>query len=574
MLSKAKTELSKIISEASGSTEELAFQSIEQGKEGFGDLSSKIAFMLAKERKENPAKLAASIAEKATASLSARAELIERVEVTGPYLNFYLSNEFYSSALKQILKEKVKFGKGKKTGKRLMVEFFHANTHKGVHIGHIRNVSLGESLSRILDFTGNEIIRANYQGDIGPHVAKCLWGYINLYHEKAPETKRGIWLGKVYSEASQKIKGNPELEKQAQEINQKLYAGDLKISEAWKQTRQWCLDDFNEFYKEFGTHFDAFYFESQVEKLGKETALDMLKNGVAKRDQGAVIMDLKDEGLGVYVLLTKEDYPLYYAKELGLVQMQFKKYDPDRLIHVVGKEQELYFKQLFKTFEKIGGPVFGKAAKASYHLIYALVMLPEGKMSSRDGTMVLYEDLRNKLLEIVKQEIRKRHEDWPQEQVDATALKITLAAIKFSMVRRESNRIMVFDWEQALNLEGDSGPYAQYAYVRTHSILSKAEGKPGTSSKYIFSPEEKKLIRRLCEFPELVQKSARDLSVQYLPEYSLDVATDFNKFYATSSVLNAETKDAKKSRLAIVQATSIVLENSLGLLGIECPEKM
>jgi arginyl-tRNA synthetase len=133
---------------------------------------------------------------------------------------------------------------------------------------------------------------------------------------------------------------------------------------------------------------------------------------------------------------------------------------------------------------------------------------------------------------------------------------------------------MVFDWEQALNLEGDSGPYAQYAYVRTHSILSKAEGKPGTSSKYIFSPEEKKLIRRLCEFPELVQKSARDLSVQYLPEYSLDVATDFNKFYATSSVLNAETKDAKKSRLAIVQATSIVLENSLGLLGIECPEKM
>jgi len=282
-------------------------------------------------------------------------------------------------------------------------------------------------------------------------------------------------------------------------------------------------------------------------------------------------MDLKEDGLGVFILLTKENYPLYSAKDLGLAKIKFKKYNLDRSIHVVGKEQELYFKQLFKTFEKAG---MEKEAKASYHLIYELVMLPEGKMSSRDGTMVLYEDLKNKLLEVLRQEVKKRHEDWDQKKIEDTAIMIALAAIKFSMVRRESNRVMVFDWEQALNLEGDSGPYVQYAHVRTSGILSKADAKPDISSKYLFSPEEKKLIRSLCRLPEVVQKASHDLSVHSLPEYSLDVATDFNKFYATSSVLNAETKEAKSSRLAIVQATSIVLQNSLNLLGIECPEKM
>jgi arginyl-tRNA synthetase len=188
--------------------------------------------------------------------------------------------------------------------------------------------------------------------------------------------------------------------------------------------------------------------------------------------------------------------------------------------------------------------------------------------------MVLYEDLRNKMMAIVQEEVRKRHEDWPQDQINSTALKIALAAIKFSMTRRESNKVMVFDWDQALSLEGDSGPYTQYAHVRTAGILAKAEDKPGTSAKYLFSPEEKKLIRKLCELPDLVQKSAKDMTAHYLSEYSLDVATDFNKFYATSSVLGAETKEAKKTRLAIVQATNLVLKNSLELLGIECPEKM
>jgi len=463
-------EAAGLISKAAGCSTEKAAAATELSK--VSDIASTIAFEIAKEKKKNPVEIAREIAGKIGKSKN-----FSNIEAQGPYINFYFSDKFYADALKKLLKEK--FGKGKKTGKQIMVEYFHANTHKGVHIGHIRTASLGESLSRILNFSGNKVIRANYQGDIGPHVAKCLWGFINLYHEKAPRENRGIWLGKVYSEASKKIKDNEELEKEVQEINLKLYSGDKRITEMWKKTRQWCLDDFEKFYREFGIKYDEFYFESQTEKVGKKVALELLEKGIAKKDQGAVIMDLRDDDLGVFILLTKEGYPLYAAKDLGLAKLKFDKYNLDKSIHVVGKEQEFYFRQLFKTFEKAG---MKKAAEASYHLIYELVMLPEGKMSSREGTMVLYEDLKDKLLEISKDEIKKRHDDWNEKKINETAIKITLAAIKFSMLRRESNRTITFDWEQALSLEGDTGPYLQYAYVRTNGILKKAEYKEKISS--------------------------------------------------------------------------------------------
>ncbi len=574
MLSEIKDEAASLLHAACGKkiTEEEVARTMEPGKEGFGDLASKLAFSLAPIEKKSPVEIAKDIVAKVPKS-----KFFSKVEAVGPYVNLYMSDAAYSFALQKIMKQGTKFGRGKKTGKKMMVEYFHANTHKGVHIGHIRNISLGESVCRLLEFSGNKVIRANYQGDIGPHVAKCLWGFINLYGGKAPEEKRGIWLGKVYAEASQKTKGNPELEKQVQDINLKLYSGDKEMTRLWKETRQWCLDDFEEFYKVFGVKFDAFYFESQVEKLGKETVLRILDQGIARKDQGAIIMDLKGDGLGVYVLLTKEGYPLYYAKELGLVQMQFGKYDPDRLIHVVGKEQELYFKQLFKTFERIGAAgdkLFEKAARASYHLIYELVMLPEGKMSSREGTMVLYEDLKDKLLEIVKGEVRKRHADWDEKKVAETALSITLAAIKFTMVRRESNRQLIFDWDAALSLEGDSGPYLQYAYVRTNGILRKAEFKPQIAKGYAFTAQEKTLIKQLCQFPDSVEGAASTLSPHVLCGYLLELAAELNRFYTTSRVLNAETDEEKQTRLAMIAATNSVLWSSLDLLGIGTPERM
>jgi arginyl-tRNA synthetase len=539
-------------------------KTIEPARSGFGDLASRVAFAIAGKEKKNPVQIAGELSAKIKKS-----DFFEKIEAVGPYLNFYMSDYAYEFALEKIIKEK--FGMKKSTGKKIMVEYFHANTHKGVHIGHIRNISLGESVCRLLEFSGNTIIRANYQGDIGPHVAKCLWGFENLYSGKAPDSRRGVWLGKVYANASEKIKDNPDLEEQVKELNVKLYARDKSVSSLWQKTRKWCLDDFGEFYKEFGVQFNEFYFESQAEGLGKKFSLELLKKGVAKKDQGAVIVDLKDDGLGVFVLLTKEGYPLYSAKDLGLAKLKFEKYDLDRSIHIVGKEQEHYFKQLFKTFEKAG---MVKAAEISYHLIYELVMLPEGKMSSREGTMVLYEDLKEKLLAIVRKEIKKRHKDWNEKQVEKTALLIALAAIKFTMLRRESNRTLVFDWNQALSLEGDSGPYLQYAYVRTNSILNKAKFKMKVIDNYDYSENERSLIKKLVLFPDVVANAAANLSPNTLCSYLLELSSELNRFYTTSRVLDADSKQERETRLAIIQATNIVLESGLNLLGIESPEKM
>ncbi len=571
MLNKAKEEIAKSIAKASGAKYNEALSTLEIPQH-FGDLTSKIAFLLASGKKESPVKIAADIA--ATLEKN-KPKFVEKVEAKGPYINFYFSGEFYVASLEHMLREKKNFGKGKNTGKKIIVEYFHANTHKGVHIGHIRNASLGESLSRILEFRGNNVIRINYQGDIGPHVAKCLWGTTNIDGWMASGDDMGIALGRLYTNVSKQMEGNEKLKKEVQEINLKLYSGDKEVLKIWKSTRQACLDYFEKFYKEFGIKFDQLYFESQTEKIGKKIALELVKKGIAKQDQGAIIMDLRDNDLGVFVLLTKEGYALYSAKDLGLAKIKFTKYrNVDSSIHVVGKEQEFYFKQLFKTFEKIGGPLYGKAAKVSHHLIYELVMLPEGKMSSREGTMVLYEDLKAKLVEILKQEVKKRHDDWDEESVENTAKKIMLAAIKFSMLRRESNRQLIFDWDEALNLEGNSGPYLQYAYVRTNGILRKAGYKPEIVKNYKFDENERALIRKLCEFPEIVDKCAKDLSSHALVGYLLDVATELNKFYTTSPVLVAKKDEEKKTRLAIVSATSELLRTGLYLLGIEAVERM
>ncbi len=566
MIKGINEELADAVARAAGITPHEAHTTIELAKQGFGDFASKIAFSLAAKEKKNPVQIASEIAQKIKKS-----DYIEKIETRGPYINFYLSDAFYADALKEILKEKKKFGIGKKTKKKVMVEFFHANTHKGVHIGHIRTGSLGEALSRIKEFSGDTVIRANFQGDIGPHVAKCLWGFIHLYNKNAPTEKRGVWLGKVYAEASNKVKDNETLENEVKEINRKLYAGDKEITKLWKETRQWCLDDFEKFYKEFGLSFDELYFESETEKVGTKVVHELLAKGIVKRDDGAIVIDLKEDGLGIFVLITKEGYPLYSTKDIGLAKLKFDKYDLDQSIHVVGKEQEHHFKQLFKTFERIG---FERAARVSYHLIYELVMLPEGKMSSRTGTMILYEDLRDKLLAITEGEVKKRHADMNETEARDIAKKIALAAIKYSMLSRENNRVITFDWEQALSLEGETGPYLQYAYVRTRGILDKTNEKGRPDKAYRFNDEERALIRQLCEFPLIVEKSAHDLAPHHVANYLTDLAATFNKFYAVSPVLNAEKKEERATRLAVVEATGILLQLGLELLGIECPEKM
>ncbi len=524
-------------------------------------------FLLAKELKKNPKEIAEQL-QKEIKPLN----FVEKIEVAGPYLNFFVKKHVLAETIiSAVLKEKKKFGSSKAgKGKKIMVEFFHANTHKAVHVGHIRNISLGESVCRILEATGNKVIRVNYQGDIGLHVAKCLFSYMK---EKGnvPQTSRGVWLSGLYAKAHKLYEENPEIAEEINEINRKIYSKDKAVLDAWKKTRKMCLDAFDAMYRSFNVKFDRLYFESEAEAIGKKIVLRELKKGTFLESDGAIIADLKESDLGVAVLLNKEGNSLYHAKELGLAELKQKEYNFGQSIHVVGKEQELYFRQFFKILEKMGN-ILGKK---STHLIYELVMLPEGKMSSRTGTVVLYQDLIEKLLSFAEQETRKRHPDWAAGKKDETARKLSFAALKFSMLSVENNKRIVFDWEKALDFEGQTAPYVLYALVRCNSIIKKAgkqKGKPDFS--LLKEDDEKELVSLLKDFPQKVSDASQHYSPHIIVHYLLSLANNFNSFYHKIPVLQAESKELVKARLALVKATAQVIQNGLELLGIETLEEM
>ena len=315
-------------------------------QEEFGDISFP-CFQLAKEQRKNPAEIANDVVSKLKIP---KGSMIQKAVAKGAYVNFFVDYKKFSKIVLSSASKKSYGPNQMGRGKTYMVEFAHPNTHKGFHIGHLRNITIGESLSRILESSGYKVVRTNYEGDIGPHVAKCLWGILNLYKGKVPKKNKGEWLGRVYAEASQKIVSNLELEREVDEINKKLYGGkDKKLLNLWKETRKWSLDYFAEIYKELQTKFDRLYFESEVEKRGMQISKSAIKKGVAKISEGAIIVDLEKYGLGIFVLITRDGTPLYSAKDLGLAEKEFTDFKTDYIIHVVGSEQTLYFKQLFNN---------------------------------------------------------------------------------------------------------------------------------------------------------------------------------------------------------------------------------
>lgn len=497
-------------------------------------------------------------------------KFISKLEVVGPYLNFFLNQSVLTEeTLTKIQKEKKEFGKSKTKKETIMVEFFHANTHKGVHIGHIRNISLGAAITNLLENIGKKVIRVNYQGDIGPHVAKCLWGYLHT-KSKEPEKHKGIWLGKLYSEASKKIKKNPKLKEEIDELNTQIYQHDKKIEPLWKKTKKWCLDDFSDLYKDFGVKFDRLYFESEASPVGIKVFQKLLKKKIAKKSEGAIIVDLKKFGLDVYVGITSQGNPTYQVKDLGLAELKQKDFKFDKSVHVVGAEQKLYFKQVFKTFELMKSPLAGK----STHISYGLVMLPEGKMSSREGTMVLYHDLFNKLIELSKKEIKKRHKKLSKEETEKRAKIISFGALKFSMISKDNNRDVVFDWDQALSFEGETGPYVQYAHARACSVLKKAKKPTGNvNSGFLKETQEKTIVNLLSKFPETIKDAAENYRPHTICRYLIELAQSFNEFYHQCPVIS-EDKELMKARLSLVEAVKVVLAEGLGLLGIKSPEEM
>ncbi len=526
-----------------------------------GDFATSVALKLAKQAGKNPRELAQEIIDNLPES-----ELIDAPEIAGPgFINFRLSKK----ALKEAI-NRSSFGEGEALkGKKIMIEFAHPNTHKAFHIGHLRNIALGESVVRILESQKAEVFRANYQGDVGLHVAKCLWGYgqtEETVSDEASPQEKAEFLGKVYAKGGVAFEEDEDAKKEIYAINKKIYAEDPEVMPLWEKTRDWSLEYFEYIYKRLGSHFDHLFFESQVYELGRELVLEHLEKGVFEKSDGAVIFPGEKHGLHNRVFITGEGNPTYEAKEMGLAKLESEAFPFDMNIHVVANEQDDYLKVTFKAMDQI----FPGIEARQKHLSYGMVKLTTGKMSSRTGDVVTAEFLIDEARKHVEAILKES--DLSAEEKEKVIEKVAVGGIKFTMLFAHAKNDIAFDLEKAIRFEGDAGPYLQYAYARIASILEKVEGAVEADFDK-FNDADWELARKIIGFDYSVARAAEDLSPHFIAHYLLELTSEFSRWYGQNSVKNAE-EGLVEARIDLLKTVKQVISTGLELLGIEVLERM
>jgi arginyl-tRNA synthetase len=506
-----------------------------------------------------------------------------RIEAVNGYLNLYFSSEEYMQrVVDTVLDNGADYGRGDNKNQQWMIEFSQPNTHKAFHVGHLRSAILGDTLARILDFAGYDVIRANYPGDMGLHVIKWLWNYRKFHTGEKPDENVTKWMGALYAEANRRLAENPDLESEVREIYVRWDKRDPEIVNLWKETRQWSLNGFKQIYDQLDIHFDRYYFNSMFEDPGKEIVENLVKSGIADDERangGAVVVKL-DEKLGlkgekyhVFVVLRSDNTALYATEDLALARQKFTDYpNLNRSLYVVDVRQSLHFQQVFKTLELAGYPW----AVNCQHVAYELVNLPGNVvMASRDGTVVLLEELIEEATQRALEVVREKNPDLSEEQKLSVARAVGIGAIKYPMLSRESTKVVTFDWETAMDFNGQAAPYIQYAFVRANSILRKAGGTIPASVKpeYPLSEAEVVLVDLISRIPTEVQKAARDLKPLVISTMAFELAQAFNDFYTQCPVLQAD-EPVRTMRLRLVAAARQAIANSLALLGITAPQAM
>ena len=536
-------------------------------------------------------------------------QAISRVEIAGPgFLNIYFSEAKLSTLVFELLfsedsaKIRQKSTKLEK-GKTIMVEFAHPNTHKAFHIGHLRNITIGECLIRLFESQGNTVVRANYQGDVGMHIAKALYAllYIAPYKDEVDNTtgliERVNFLGKAYAAGSGAYESDEKAKEKIHDLNYLIYASAERFAEEqglpkassdyltiggisedkteleriyvlWKETRQWSLDYFDHMYRRVGTHYDRLFFESECLR-GVDLAKEAVKKGILTKDEGAIIFDGKPYDMDTRVFVNSLGLPTYEGKELALVATQMKEFPMiSKLIHVLGPEQKSFTKITFKAEELLGIIKPG----IQYHLAYGWVKLKKGKMSSRTGQVVLGEWL----IDIVKEEIHikvldniSKYKDSNKIDANIVSEALAIAAVKYSFLKVGTYQEIAFDIDESINMNGDSGPYLLYTYARCQSVLRKAgTGDESIQENQKLTSEERALARFLLYFLEIVAEAAEIYAPNILCTYLFTLAQAFNLFYQKCPILE------NPYRLKLTEATAQVLKRGLYLLGIQTVERM
>ncbi len=505
-----------------------------------------------------------------------------RVEAVKGYLNLYYSTGVYTRKIVDaVLEQNEKFGHGEPKGERILVEFSQPNTHKAFHVGHLRNVVLGDALCNILDAAGFDVIRANYINDSGLHVIKWLWDYQKYHAGEVPGADKTRWMGDIYAEANRRLEEDPNGEVEVRLLYARWDQRDAEVMRLWEQTRLWSLEGFDQIYSLLGVRFDKIYYDHEMEKPGQELVDELIRQGIAidERPEGPVIIRLDDllglskETYRVLVILRSDGTSLYATKDLPLAVRKFEDYDPDRSVYVIDVRQSLYLQQIFKTLEVMGHPDW---AQRCLHMSYEIVNLPGNvTLASREGTVVLLEDLvreaKARALEVVKE----KNPSLTQAEMQQVAHLVALGAIKYPMLARDSTKVVTFDWQTALDFNGQAAPYIQYAHVRANSILRRMEEPLPDSFTplYDLEPSEIQLVDLISRLPGEIQRAALENKPLHIANLAYDLAKAFNDFYTQCQVLKA-SPEVRLNRLRLVAATRQVIAILLNLLGIQAPELM
>ncbi len=535
-------------------------------------------FSYAKLLRKNPAAIAQEM-EKRLAGGSAEASE-GSAKAVGPYLNVFFDRGATSAEILRRGEDAGWNASRPMAGRKVMIEFSCPNTNKPLHLGHLRNNILGESLSRITAAAGAEVRKVNLINDRGVHICKSMLAYQVYGGGRTPEDeglKSDHFVGKYYVMFNTLKAEDPTAEAKAQELLRRWEAGDPEVIGLWKTMNKWAVDGIKTTYARQGVSFDQYYFESLTYMKGKDEVLDGLKRGIFYREEdGSVWVNLEDIGLDRKVLLRKDGTSIYITQDIGTAIYRHADWPFEQLVYVVASEQQYHFKALFEILKRLGYDW----AKNLYHLAYGLVNLPSGRMKTREGTVVDADDMIDELASLAEKEIVAKGRDASVGDVKAVAEKVALGALHYYLLQTSPTKDMLYDPEQSLSFTGNTGPYIQYMGARASSILRKREQGEGNAAAgtislgKLSSDADWALIRRLASFPEALELAARAKEPSVMAAYAHDVAADFSTWYRDNPVLTTPDPDLSASRVALVKSVKATLQAVCGMLCIPFLEVM
>ena len=522
----------------------------------FGDFSTNVALAYSRQLKKNPKDFAAELVEDLK---DEKLENVTTVEIAGPgFINFKIADKYFAQEIVEASKDLENIGKiSADKGKKIMIEYTDPNPFKVFHIGHLMANTIGESLSRIVEFSGAKVIRACYQGDVGLHVAKTIWGVLQNQGKEMTIT----YLGEMYVLGNEKYETDETAKKEIVDINKKIFdKSDEKINELYENGRKLSLAYFDSIYKKLGTEFDNFFFESEVADDGVKIVKEFLKKGIFEISEGATIFLGEKYGEHTRVFINSQGLPTYEAKELGLTQKKFELYpDLAESVVVTANEQNAYFKVILAA-EKAIAPEIASKMK---HISHGILRPASGKMSSRKGNVVSADDLIGEFEALVQEKTKDR--DFDAATSSKVIQEVAIAGLKYTILRQAIGGDIIYDPTKAVSFEGDSGPYLQYATVRAQTILSKA----GEISGKVELPEKVEMLEKLLlRFPEVVERARLEYAPNYIVTYLTELAAAFNSYYANYKIIESPY------RLALTKVFAQTMKNGLWILGIKVPEKM